>query len=369
VVIVVSKRELLPFVLFAASCASTSIADVHELGRRGENERLIEIWRSSDKDSLRAAAIEALAEHPDDEGRRLAIEEAKSGATAEIRIASLRALARHSGSEVIEALIVALADPFPDVREVARASLATKSADAVHALIVAASSAVSPLARASAARLIADAAAARPELRPQAQASLQNVARRDEDARAREEAVLGLGRLGAEEARALLTELMRTDDDPSVRMNAERALAKLGAPPDEKTVVVAVLPLNSEPGLGRAAAQISEYVAARLSAAKVCQVIDREQIEAAISELKKHGAAIYDGDSPSAPQIGQFKMANQIVYGSLQREGLVLTIVLNRLDVSTLQIVPGASATVSGYKADLDRMKVEVTERFLRSFR
>lgn len=365
----VSKYYFLGIVVLLFGCATAGVAEVRELGQRGENSELRKLWARSEKDAMRVAIIEALADHPDEDGLQLTVDASSSGSN-DVRRAAMRALARYPGPAALETLVIGLGDPFPAVREQARVSLSSKGEEADAALIAVAGSAQSPLARAAATRLITESAAARPLLREQVSSMLQILARRDDAPQVREEAVSGLGRLGFEEARALLVERMRTDDDPAVRMSAEKALAKLGAAPDSKQVVVAVLPLRSaEPSLERVAEQMGEYIAARLSSAKVCQVVDPEKLERAIAEMKKHGAALYDGDSPAAPEIGRFKMANQLVYGSLHREGLVYTIVLNRMEVSTLQLVPGASATASGYRADLDKLKVEVTDRFLANFR
>jgi hypothetical protein len=159
-----------------------------------------------------------------------------------------------------------------------------------------------------------------------------------------------------------------------VRLAAQRAVSGLGDRGDAERVVIAVLPLRDatgqgDPEIARLAAEIAGYLSARLSAARVCQVVDPAQTERAVAELAKHGAPLYDGDAPSAPQIGRFKLANQLAYGAIQREGLVYTIVLNRMDVATLELVPGASATASGYRADLDRIKVEAVDRFVAQFR
>ena len=126
---------------------------------------------------------------------------------------------------------------------------------------------------------------------------------------------------------------------------------------------------TKDPELARVGEQVADYVAARLSAAKVCQVVDRAKLDEAIYEMRKIGKHVYDGDSPNVPEIGRFKLSNQLVYGSVQRQGLVYTIVLNRMDVSTLELVPGAAATVTGYRADLDQLKVKVTDRFVANFR
>jgi hypothetical protein len=84
--------------------------------------------------------------------------------------------------------------------------------------------------------------------------------------------------------------------------------------------------------------------------------------------MRKIGQRMYDGNTPNAPSLGYFKMANQLVYGSLQRNDLVYTIVLNRMRVETLEMIPGAAATVSGYRADLEQLKVKAADRFITHF-
>ncbi|MCK6552873.1 hypothetical protein L6R52_44020, partial [Myxococcota bacterium] len=175
-----------------------------------------------------------------------------------------------------------------------------------------------------------------------------------------------------ERARSSLVAVMRTDPDAGVRMSAERAVAKLGDRRD--AAVVAVLPLANRTGLGdadvaRLGVEVAEYVAARLSSSKVCQVIEPEKLEVAIRELKKVGAPMYDGDAPSAPAIGRFKIASELVFGSVQRQGSTFTIVLDRMELSTLTRVPGAAVTVSGYRPDLEQLKQRAAEQLVATFR
>jgi hypothetical protein len=106
-----------------------------------------------------------------------------------------------------------------------------------------------------------------------------------------------------------------------------------------------------------------------LSAAKACDVVDQGKMDRAIAELKKVGAALYDGDAPNAPEIGKFKIANQLLFGAIHREGMVFTLVAHRMDISTLSYVPGASVTLKGYRADLDGLKVELANQLLLKFR
>ena len=90
---------------------------------------------------------------------------------------------------------------------------------------------------------------------------------------------------------------------------------------------------------------------------------------AALDEMRKLGVALYDGDAPNAPELGKFKLANQFLYGSVAREGARYTVVLARMEVSTLTLVPGASLVLSGARGELDRLAIEAAERVVEIFR
>jgi hypothetical protein len=271
-------------------------------------------------------------------------------------------------------LIGALGDPWPAVRSTARAGLESKSQAAHAALLEAATQSSHHIVRATALQILSGAARGIAEIRPWVGRALAEQAKKDDAPNVRLAAVEGLGLLEVQSARGILLELSKTDADSGVRIAAERSLQKLGDRPADDTAVVAVLPLRDgsdgrDPELLRLGRELSEYLAARLAGAKVCQVVDREKLETALAELKKVGRSVYDGDAPNAPELGRFKIANQLVYGSVSRQGPVYTLIVNRMEVATLQLVPGASATVTGYRADLDQLKVELAERLLAGFR
>jgi hypothetical protein len=344
------------------------------MGRAGDTAALLEAWERAESDAIRAAVLEEISHNSRDAaGRDLVIREAGSASTEPVKLAAVRALGAYQESQATLALIRALGDPWPAVREVAEVSLAPRSKDFEGELRFAMSSDASHLVRAGCARMLPGAVAANPALRGEIEDALLDRAVRDDAPKVREAAVVALGLLNVTRARSQLVELMRTDPDAGVRMSAERAIQKLGEGAMSRAVV-AVLPLNNntgldDPDLRRLCRHIAEYVAARLSQGKVCEVVDREKLEKAIEEMKKIGAAIYDGDAPNAPEIGRFKIANQLVYGSLGRQGLVYTIVLNRMDIATLSLVPGAAVTVQGYRADLEQLKVRAADQLLSSFR
>lgn len=366
-------RGNLFFCLTMAGCATAATtADVRRMSDRGDTEALMKTWEETDRDSVRIAVIEGLAAHEAE--RALVLRQAASAPSSQVRLAAVRGLGSYDGAEVVPALVNALADPFPAIREVAKSALAKRGPAANDALLEALEQNPSHLVRAAAAKLLARSAKGPDkQLRLRVSLALLDAAKRDDAPKVRESAVVGLGALGEPKARPVLTELMRTDGDSGVRMAAERALARIGdgggAP-----VVVAVLPFKVSAGtsdaeLGLLGRQIADFLAARVSAAEVAQVVDREKMERALKEMEKLGVHLYDGDALNAPEMGRFKMANQLVYGSVQKQGQVFTIVANRMDVSTLELIPGASVTVSGYRADLEQLKSELTERFIRNFR
>lgn len=356
-------------------CASAPTrADVRRMGQRGETEQLFDAWQGARTDAVRVAVIEAFADNSSDHaGQRLIVEQAQRAGSKPVQLAALRALAAYSGDEVIGALVPALGHAWPEAREVAQSVLAQQGAATHGPLLAAAVSDSNPWVRAGALRLLTRGAQVSAPARASVQEALLDRAQKDSVAQVRQAAVDGLGALGVPSARAVLGELVRTDPDSQVRLRSGEALRKLGQPAGREEIVVAVLPLKDDTGgrdpeVLRLGQQVAEYVAARLSASKVCTVIEPSKIEAALAEMRKVGKLLYDGDSPNAPEIGAFKLANQLVFGSVQRQGATYTVVLKRMDVSTLQLVPGAAVTVSGHRADLEQLKKEAADRLVRRF-
>lgn len=364
-----------PLVLMLGACASTTTADVRRMSRDGDVDALLATWDKSTRDTMRVTIVEELAVHGDDRrARDIVVRNAASASSEPVRLAAIRGLTKLEGDDVNGTLIRGLGDPSPSVRDLSRATLEGKGQDVIAPLEVAAASEPNHLVRASALRLLTRGVDRKLVARPAIEKILVDRAQRDDAPKVREAAAKGLGSLRCVAARPVLSELEKTDENPSVRMAAGKALGMLGQTEEKKEVVVAVLPLKNDTGandpeLARFGAQIRDYVQARLGAAKVCSVIDRDKIDQAVAEMRKIGKQLYDGDSPNAPDIGYFKLANQLVYGTVQKQGSQFTIVLQRMDVSTLALVPGSSATVTGYRADLEQLKVEVTERFLARFR
>jgi hypothetical protein len=360
--------------VFIGACATTKASDVHRMGQEGDIAALADAWRRADSDDVRIAILEELARHPrDDRGRGIVLQEADAEAPEPVRLAAVRAASAYEGPDATKVLLVHLADPFPNVRATAEEAMSSRADGAKSALMLEMASSPSPLVRAACTRLLAGVQKRAAKKDDALVDAILDRATHDDAPRVREAAVTALGFLDVAKARSALVERMRSDEDEGVRMAADRAIQKLGEAGLSK-VVVAVLPLKNDTGLrdpeiDRLGAQIAEYVAARLSQGKVCQVVDRDELDDAIKEMRKTGVLLYDGDSPNAPEIGKFKIANQLVYGSLQKQGLVFSIVLDRMDVSTLAHVPGAAVTVQGYRADLDQLKVRAADQLVAGFR
>lgn len=365
---------LVAFVTCGCATSRPSVSEVRRLGQRGATEGLLDAWSDADRDAVRIAVLEGLARNPEDPaGRALVLEQALHASSGPVRLAALRAADAHVGPDVVRVFVEGLAHPWPDVRDLSQSLLLKRAPQSADLLVQTATRHRLSVAREGAVRLLGRVAHGGGELRDRAAAVLLDRAARDSAASVRVVAVEALGSLNVQVARSLLSELARTDPNSRVRLAAGEAAAALtrGGTQDRGPVVV-VLPLKNhairDAGLSGLGGQVADYLQARLTTARVCHVIDRTKVELALAELRRTGRALYDGDSPNAPELGAFKLANQMVFGSIQRQGSKYTMVLNRMDVSTLQLVPGASATVTGYRADLDRMMAELAERFIARF-
>lgn len=359
--------------LLLAGCASSlKSSQVEELGRRGDLPGLLDAWERAQSDAVRATVLEQLAAFPDSEqGRALIGRQLRPESGESVKQAALRAAERLPGPGLMSPVVQMLGDPLPQVRELAYDLLAKRSGEAAEPVLAALGQSPSHLVRAGCARLVPAVAQARPELRGGGEELLLRAGAKDDTPKVREAAAAALGTLEVARARPVLLELMRTDPDSGVRIAAQRAIQKLGEGA-LGSAVVAVLPLKNDTGdpeLDRLCHQVAEYVAARLSREKVCQVVDSSKFERALEEMKKRGVLLYDGDDPNAPELGRFKIANQLVYGTVQRNGALFTIVLNRMDVATLAQVPGAAVTVQGYKVELEQLKLRAADLLVASFR
>ncbi|MEL7370133.1 MAG: HEAT repeat domain-containing protein, partial [Myxococcota bacterium] len=352
----------------AAACTSTvTLRDVQRLSRNQDAEGLVDAWRSGAPLSVQPVLMTALAKSEGEESRAIVMETASSHPQEAVRRSAVEGLGAYQDDASTGLLIDALADRFPSVRAQAKATLSQQLEPAFESLQTAVRAHSSPLVRAAGVDLLMTTALRSKDKVATVAAALVQRSKRDDAPQVRLAAVRGLGVLNRTGSRSLLTELMRTDDDSRVRAAAGRALSKLDPVAAEDQTILLVLPLQNatnERQLDRFGDQMADVLTAAVAEAQVCEVVDPTQRDAAIAELKKSGSMLYDGDRPNAPRIGEFAQADQLAYGSLQRSGLIYTIVLKRMDVSTLKLVPGASVTVRGYRADLGRLQLDAVEQF-----
>ena len=373
-VVTTSRSARLALFLLAAGCAGPITAqDVRRMDRAKDVDGLLDAWHRGPPTSVAPKIVDALARYADDDrAADVVLEAARRHPNEPTRRQAVERLTILSRPAADAVAIDALGDPFPSVRAQAKATLTSRGDRVFEALRVAGRSHRSPLVRSAAIELITRVGLNSGELRAAAKSTLLDRARRDDGPVVRAAAADGLGALNVIEARPTLTAMMRTDDDPKVRLQAGRALSKLDAPTEAERTVIAVLPLKNETGekgLGRFGDQVADLLAAELATSGVCEVVDSAKRDEAIRELTKSGSMLYDGDRPNGPEIGYFALADQLAFGVIQKTGLIYTLVLNRMDVSTLKLIGGASVTVRGYRADLDRMKVEAARKFVARFR
>jgi HEAT repeat protein len=358
-----------------AGCATPSGRDaIRARAARGDVASLAALWPKLERETERRDLIRALAPHAAEaKATRVLLEAARPGYTPSLRTEALSALAQADAPEVEPLLVDALGDPLPPVRAAAKAAILARGPTMSPVLERATAVSPNPLVRAASLELLVTEARTEPELRATSRA-LALQAAEDPAPVVRRAALEGLGRLKVAEARPLIVERLRVDTSRDVRLAAERALEQVGDAEEAPMATVAVLPLrvggpDPDGRLGRLAARLAEVTRARLSAAEVCEVVDQDRMQAILRELKKRGQLVYDDDALNAPAIGEFKVANQLVYGSVHAEGSLFTVVLKRVDVSTMELVPGAAVTASGYRSELDRLIDETVDRFARGFR
>lgn len=353
-------------------CRTTPTAsDIRKMQAAKDVPALVESYDRVEGEAERAQILEALAEHipTDERARRFLVDRGLRAEAAGLRILSLRVLALEAPEIGAQERIELLGDANRAVRQAAEESLrAGVAQDAVLDRMVSAARAHrSQFVRAHLARLVGGVSSEAP-LVSAVRALLVHMTEHDLSPTVREAAVVSLGRVGTPSERERLLQLALRDPDAQVRMAAERAARQIHRP-DETRPVVAVLPLRHGPRTKATAEQVAELLRARLARAQVCEVVEPDKLEAALAEMSKIGRLVYDGESPNAPELGKLKIANQFVYGSVQEEGNVYTIVLQRMDVATLALVPGSAVTVSGYRGDLPRLKAQAADLFVERFR
>ena len=357
----------------AACSGALAVSDVRRLDQQGDVDGLIAAWKRGPPVSVAPDLLDALAHHPTDPRSQSTVASAaRRHPNPEVRRHAVSVLPRFQDPRADGALIAALGDAVPSVRTQARGALAQRGDAAFDPLLEAGRSDANPLIRAACLDLLVQLALKNPARKDAVAGVLEDRGRRDDGPVVRAAAASGLGALDVTSARPLLRQLAKTDDDAQARAAARSALGRLSAPTADDLKVVAVLPLKNDTGdpkFDRYGEQVADLLSAELSAAAVCEVVDQARRDAAIAELRKSGSLLYDGDRPNAPQLGKFALAEQLVYGTIQRTGTVYTVVINRMDVATLALIRGASVSVRGYRADLDRMKVEATRKFVDRFR
>lgn len=367
--------------LSLAFCASALVAcggggagAIRGHAARGEIDALVALQAELDKERDQVALVQALSTHADDpRATRALMNYARSSDGARVRSAAFAALASAPGEDVDRLLITALGDFQPSVRAAAKSSVMARGVSMSGLLERAAISDANPLVRAASLEILTAESRTAPELGA-VSSKVAVMAAEDPAPAVRAQALQSLGVLKLSTARPIIMERLRVDPSREVRMAAERALAKVGSGPAAAKATVAVLPLrvsgpDPQGRLARLAQRLTEVTRAKLSAAEVCEVVDREKMQEVLRELKKRGELVYDDDAVNVPAIGRFKIANQLVYGSVHAEGALYTVILQRLEVSTMELVPGAAVTLSGYQSELDRLIDESVDRFARGFR
>ena len=354
--------------VFCSACATTE-GEIRQMGRLGDTSALISEWDAATSDSKRLVVFDALVANAETKAaRRIILSEAPKSRSAAVRRAAVKAATGLDGDDARDVLIAALADPLPDLREIAKAGLQSKGAAVRGPLLATLAGGAAPYARAASAKLLGG-------MKPDEAtvSALLNKARRDDAPVVREAAVVALGRLGIGRTRGVLQQARQQDDDAAVRIAAERALAKLGDAGVDR-IVVAVWPIRNATGLRdvsieRALRDLRSQLAARIGASKVAEVVEEDQLKTLEQHWLKLGDNMYDGDAPNLVGPGFAKIATQFIYGALSRSGNELTLVLNRLDAATGTQVPGASLGMRGAAVDLPRLMVDAGDRVIARFR
>jgi HEAT repeat protein len=287
---------------------------------------------------------------------------------ADVRLAATRALADLStvaDPARDQALLTLMADPDTRTRQAARDALATYLQNP---------SLAGPLVAALRALLDRDHTAVRrlaavellaPVRDPTLDDLFLDLCRTETVGEVRRAAVAALARRGVSRAWDQLQAMRTRDLDQDVRLEAERALSLLPRPSDIPVVAVASFRNSGmDPALDSFCTELVRVISAQLSSAQLARVVERERIDVAVQELRLGaGGAV---DENTAPEIGRFLGARQIVFGTVTRHASDVTIVVQRLDVETGELVQGI--TVNGYVYDLATLAQDVATRFAASF-
>ena len=109
----------------------------------------------------------------------------------------------------------------------------------------------------------------------------------------------------------------------------------------------------------------AEYLTLALSQADSLTLIERAQLDKVLKEQGFGQSAL--ADEASAPQLGRLLGAQQLVMGSLQRQGDQLLVSLRRVDASSGRVIPGSALQLQGPQAELNGLQQNLALQLLQS--
>jgi HEAT repeat protein len=199
-------------------------------------------------------------------------------------------------------------------------------------------------------------------LSEEAAKALLDAARADKHPEVRRAAVSALGSRAVAGAGPLLSRLRNADPDEPVRLAAEDALRRMGG--TATALIIAVLPFE---GRGKAdngsLRALQDAFTAAISSSQVATVVERGAVSARLVELKFQDAHIDDG---RALAVGKLLRAEQVVTGTLERQGDELRCLARRVDVATGQV--WAAPEVRGLTHDEAALRASCAARLLGTF-
>jgi len=344
--------------LFAVGCALT-INDIKDMGSDKDIGDLESVLNSEENEQLRAVAASELGKLDEPEAY-IILEQALSSSSANVRRAAMEGLLSCADRPSLELTFkMATKDPDPSIRKLAEEKLAISAPDAKAKLLGLLNS-TDYRDRALAVRrlgYVRDLEVVK---------ELISLSRWEENSEVRKWIAVSMGKIQNPAAKAALFRLRWQDPDRSVNIEAERALARF-APP-VFNVQIAVAPLENNTGskaLNNLGKEFAQVISAGLEREGICHMIERTQIEKALEELKFGMSDMADDDK--ACKLGKFLTAQQVIYGSIQRDRQEFTVVVQRMDVETLKILQ--SVTERGYEADLGQLKSLVADQLIRTFK
>lgn len=192
--------------------------------------------------------------------------------------------------------------------------------------------------------------------------ALLDAARADKHPEVRRAAAQALGSRAVAGAGPLLQRLRSADPDEPVRLAAEDALRRMGG--TATALVIAVLPFEARGKAEKSALlALQDAFTAALSTSQVATVVERGAVSARLTELKFQDAHIDDG---KALAVGELLRAEQVVTGTLERQGDELRCAARRVDVATGQV--WAAPEVRGLIHDEAALRARCAARLLGTF-